>query len=219
MAEQRSIFSRVLPALAAAGLTILVFLLLPLSRMLSPDPDEDRWTVREVRQVEVPPPPPPEPVEISRSTANPAATPDLRPPPAKMSLEALPIALSINPDPNLVATPAITALAGGFDAGEELRRFTFDDLKGGPRVLSVPPVSIPISLARRGFGRGRVVFSIRILTDGSVEVLDVTDSSHPELIEPARRSAERARFEPPEINGQAVEVEGSWPLLIDSSRR
>ncbi|MBC2603638.1 energy transducer TonB [Puniceicoccus vermicola] len=210
---------RLIPALVAGVLTFLLFLLLPLSRMLSPDSDEERWNVREITPAQVPPPPPPEPVESQQSSLASAAAPDLRPAPEQLSLKALPITLSVNPDADLIASPAISSLAGGFNAGDEIRRFTFADLDGGPRVLSVPPVSIPLRLARRGFGRGRVVFSIRILTDGSVEILDVLESTHPELIDAARRSASRARFEPPEINGQPVEVEGKWPLLIDASPR
>ncbi|MFP4351923.1 MAG: TonB family protein [Puniceicoccaceae bacterium] len=210
----------VLAFLGAAALTLAVFLLLPLSRMLSPDPAEERWSIRQVERVEIPPPPPPpEPEPEEESAAPSEASPDLRPPPPDPPLRSLPVALDVRPDPDLFATPAIHSLAGELDVGEEIRRFTFDDLEGGPRALSVPPVSIPVALARRGFGRGEVVFSIRILPDGSVEVLDVVSSTHPELVEAARRSAARARFEPPEINGQRVSVEGNWPLIIESTRR
>ena len=208
-----------LAVIGAAALTLTVFLLLPLSRMLSPDPAEERWSLRQVERVEIPPPPPPEPEPVENPAASAEASPDLRPPPPNPPLRSLPVALDVRPDPDLFATPAIHSLAGNLDVGDEIRRFTFDDLKGGPRVLSVPPVSIPVALARRGFGRGKVIFSIRILPDGSVEVLDVVESTHPELIEAARRSAARARFEPPEINGQRVAVEGNWPLIIESSRR
>lgn len=208
-----------IPALVAGILTFLLFLLLPLSRLLTSEVNDERWSVREISRTEIPPPPPPEPVESTPSPLAAPAPPDLQPAPEQPSLEALPISLSVNPDAALFATSGISSLADGFDAGDEIRKFTFADLDGGPRVLSVPPVSIPIRLARRGFARGRVVFSIRILTDGSVEILEVLESSHPELIESARRSAARARFEPPEINGQPVEVEGKWPLLIDASPR
>lgn len=208
--------------LIAAGLavilTFLIFLLLPLSRILAPQADEERWVVRQIDRVEVPPPPPPEP-EIrptSRSVA--PSSPDIRTPSPEIPLSALPIRLSVNPDPNLMQTASVSELGEGLNLGEEVRRYTFADLQGGPRVLSVPPVSIPVRLARRGFARGRVVFSIRILPDGSVEILDVVESSHSELIEAARRSASRARFEPPEINGQRVAVEGNWPLLIETGR-
>tara|TARA_R100000027_G_scaffold48943_1_gene37540 strand:- start:21028 stop:21687 length:660 start_codon:yes stop_codon:yes gene_type:complete len=219
MDKRTSSGHRIIPALVAAVLTIFLFLLLPLSRRLSSPPEETRWTIREINPVEVPPPPPPEIVRPRPSASASSASPDLRPPPKALSLQALPVALSVNPDATLLSTPGLSSLTDGFDVGEEIRRFTFSDLDGGPRVLSVPPVSIPINLARRGFGRGRVVFSIRIHTDGSVEILEVLESTHPELIKPARNSASRARFEPPEINGQPVEVEGKWPLLIDASRR
>ena len=208
-----------LAVIGAAALTLTVFLLLPLSRMRSPDPAEERWSLRQIERVEIPPPPPPEPKPVEKPAASAEASPDLRPPPPNPPLRSLPVALDVRPDPDLFATPAIHSLAGNLDVGDEIRRFTFDDLKGGPRVLSVPPVSIPVALARRGFGRGKVIFSIRILPDGSVEVLDVVESTHPELIEAARRSVARARFEPPEINGQRVAVEGNWPLIIESSRR
>jgi len=214
--DRSPLADRAIPALFAVGLTSFLFLLLPLSRMLSSQPDADRWVVREVTPAFVPPPPPPEPVERVVTDSSIPSTPDLKPAPVDVSLEALPVALSVNPDRDLTSTPAISSLASEFDAGEEIRRFTFADLDGGPRVLSVPPVSIPNRLARRGFGRGRVVLSIRILRSGSVEVLDVVEASHDELIEPARRSASRARFEPPEMNGQPVEVEGKWPLIIDA---
>ncbi len=202
----------------AAVLTFLVFLLLPLSRILSPDPDEERWTVRQVERVQVPPPPPPEPQPETETRSTAPASPDIAPTPPDVPLSALPVHLSVTPDPNLLRTASVSQLGEGLDLGEEIRRYTFADLRGGPRVISVPPVSIPVRLARRGFARGRVVFSIRILPDGSVEVLDVIESSHPELIEAARRSASRARFEPPEIDGQRVPVEGNWPLVIETGR-
>lgn len=219
MADRRHLADGLL-ALGIAGLlTVALFLLLPLSRILSPEPDTDRWVVREVSRVEAPPPPPPRRPPDPAPDPSPPAGPDLDAPPREMPLESLPVRLSVTPDPDLVATPAVADLGRGLDTAEEVRRYTFADLPGGPRVLSVPPVSIPVSLARRGFARGRVVFSIRIEPDGSVEVLDVLESSHPELVAPARRSASRARFEPPEIDGQPVAVEGRWPLIIETDRR
>ncbi|MEM0966216.1 MAG: energy transducer TonB [Verrucomicrobiota bacterium] len=210
---------RLVPAIIAAILTFALFLLLPLSRFLSPLPEQEVWTVREINRIEVPPPPPPKLSQTEPTPGQQVQSPNLQPLPSRVTLDALPITLSVNPDPDLTTVPSFVDLSESFDAGEEIRRFTFEDLDGGPVALSVPPVSIPLRLARSGFGRGRVVFSIRILTDGSVEILDVVESSHPDLIEPARRSARRARFETPKINGEPVEVEGHWPLVIDATRR
>ena len=168
-----------LAVIGAAALTLTVFLLLPLSRMLSPDPAEERWSLRQVERVEIPPPPPPEPEPVEKPAASAEASPDLRPPPPNPPLRSLPVALDVRPDPDLFATPAIHSLAGDLDVGDEIRRFTFDDLKGGPRVLSVPPVSIPVALARRGFGRGK------------------GDLFHPYSAGRLRRGARRRRKHPP----------------------
>lgn len=199
-------------------LTLLVLLLLPLSQILSKNEIEDQWEIRTpVSTVPPPPPPPEEELDSAQASASrEVPTPDIDPMPQSLSMEPLSVALNLQPDRNLLRTESVRGLADGVGAAEEIRRFTFADLDGGPTVIRVPPVSIPSALTRRGFSRGSVTFSIRIARDGSVEVLDVVNSSHPELIEPARRSAQRARFEPPMVRGENVEIYGNWPLIIES---
>jgi len=203
--------------LCGAVLTLAVLLLLPLSQFISQSGTEEQWEIRPEATMVTPPPPPEEEQEsIEAASSREVPTPDIDPPPQTVSMNQLSVALNLQPDRNLLRTESVLGLADGIGTAEEIRRFTFADLDGGPRVIRVPPVSIPAGLARRGFSRGSVTFYIRIERDGSVEVLDVVNSSHPELIEPARRSAQRARFEPPMVQGENVEIYGNWPLVIES---
>lgn len=200
----------------AALLTFLLFLALPLSRFLSPPVEEPSAPAHRVR-VLTPPPPPPPPPEISRpESARQDVTPRLDLPVNQVPTHRLAIDLSYTVETRLTETIPLGMLGTGEGIGDAIRRFTFADLLGGPRLRSIPPVSIPVNLSRRGFRSGRVTFSIRINEDGTVEVFDVVSATHQELIEPARRSAARARFEPPEVNGVPTPVYGHWPLNIES---
>jgi protein TonB len=88
------------------------------------------------------------------------------------------------------------------------------ELDGTPRMLRHGSASFPSSLARKGVSSGTVVFEVELSTSGSVSVRRVVSSTHPELVDPARRVASGARFTQPMHNGQPVKAVMRWPITI-----
>lgn len=151
-------------------------------------------------------PPPPEQPRPSPPRLEPSLTP--------IPTESLQVELRPTIDASHLAAADLGWDGTGIDIAAEVERFTFADLNTPPRPLSVPSIEIPRHLERAGFEEGRVVLYIRIDTRGRVEVLDVLESSHRDLENPASRAASRALFEIPEIDGIPTEVYGQWPLTI-----
>ncbi|MEO0795794.1 MAG: TonB family protein [Verrucomicrobiota bacterium] len=85
------------------------------------------------------------------------------------------------------------------------------DLDRIPKLLSNPARIMPYELLRENI-RGKVRLKILIQPDGRVEVLDVIDAEHKRLIKPARRFAEKCRFEPPLRNNIPVATAYVFPI-------
>lgn len=71
----------------------------------------------------------------------------------------------------------------------------------------------PLSLKRTG-AQGEVMINFVIGVDGRVEMrtIRVTAATHPELVGPSFRAAERMRFRPARLHGKPVRVRASLPL-------
>jgi TonB family protein len=71
----------------------------------------------------------------------------------------------------------------------------------------------PLSLKRAG-EEGEVMINFVIGVDGRVEMrsIRVTAATHPELVGPSFRAAERMRFRPARLHGKPVRVRASLPL-------
>jgi hypothetical protein len=71
----------------------------------------------------------------------------------------------------------------------------------------------PLGLKRRD-ARNEVMITFVIGVDGRVEMhtIRVTEATHPELVAPSLRAAERMRFVPARLNGEPVRVRASLPL-------
>lgn len=167
----------------------------------------------------IPPPPTPQPEDPEPATPNPTTNPRpeaaAEPPPA-LSLNPVPVHLDLGIDPSRLRLDATSGLGAALTTREQIARFTFEDLDSPPRAVYVPRPRIPRRLADAGFEGGVVTFLIHINRSGQVSVLEVLDTTESALVNPAREVAERARFSPPTINGQPVEVTGRWPLSIQT---
>ena len=105
--------------------------------------------------------------------------------------------------PKVQATPAVKT------------HYKQNELDGTPRLLRHGSATFPSSLSKEGIKSGTVTFEVELSTSGSVSIRRVISSTHAELIAPARKVAESARFTPPTKNGQAVKAIMNWPITIE----
>ncbi|GHB99210.1 TonB family protein [Cerasicoccus arenae] len=203
--------SRLVSLTGSALVTAVLFVLVvPLSHWLAKDPVAP--PPRTISTVTLPPPPPPpltteqevvqEIAEVTASAPRPLGAP--------IELQALPTqtlqlsgvttgVLDIEQFPLQMSGPA------------EALVFDVVDLDRVPQLISNPARVMPYDLLRDEI-RGQVRLKILISPKGHVSVLEVLSTDHERLITPARRFAEKCRFEPPMRNNQPVATAYIFPI-------
>jgi protein TonB len=187
--------------LGAAALTLAVFLVLPLTQMVSARREAvlavrpaDLSQLEQEQEAEAPPPPPPE------------SKPPEEPPPS-LADAAPPLNLSVNLDVAFGSGGALATAAGLFDQtaaqGGGLDAFSVADLEKRPELLSAAPPTYPDSLRKtRVEGSVTLVFVL----DETGRVLDprVESSTHKDFEAPALEAIRKWKFKPGIKDGQPV---------------
>ncbi len=192
--------------MCAIGLTLLVFLILPLTQI---------FTGREVPIDEAParvdladPPPPPPPPEAPPSPpGEPEDAPDEIPPAPEREIEPIEfdqLELALEP-------AAGDALRADFHFGFNLRAdtvagfgaFEVSELDRVPTAVSRPPPVYPYSMRRNRIS-GSVTLLFVIDETGRVRDARVEDSTHREFERPALDAVRQWRFEPGVRDGEPV---------------
>lgn len=198
------------PIVGALLLTLAVFLVLPLTQMVSSGLKRELM-VRKVSdaQLEAPkeenePPPPPPEEQVEEP-----------PPPPSLSDTPPPMNLNVDLD---VAVGSGGALAGfgAFgatedSAGNALDTFDVSDLEKRPEVISSVPPQYPVEL-RKAKVEGAVTLVFVLGEDGHVEDLRVENSSRPEFEKPALDAVRRWKFRPGMKDGEPVRTFMKLPI-------
>jgi len=198
------------PLVGAVLLTLGVFLVLPLTQMVSSGMKKE-LLVRKVSEAQLeapkeenepPPPPPEEKVEE---------------PPPPPSLADAPPPMNLNVDLD-VAMGSGGALAGfgGFasaedSAGNALDTFDIAELEKRPELVSSIPPQYPDAL-RQAKIEGAVTLLFVLDENGRVEDLRVENSSRPEFEKPAMDAVRRWKFRPGMKDGEAVRTFMKLPI-------
>lgn len=194
---------------AAAGITLLVFSVLPLVNYFG-RPDPDRLVL--LRDVETVAPPPPVPLETME--------PEPRPEPERVRPD---LPAPARPAPPIDAHPrmelAMPALHGDFGvsldfgiaaAGDGV--FDIADIDQPPRPVVQPPPMYPPAARQAGL-EGRVDVEFIVLADGTVTDVQVLESRPGAMFVSSAVSAVRQwRFEPARLRGEPVPVRVRVPL-------
>ncbi len=198
---------RLLTLASAFGLTLLVFLTLPLTRIFT---DADRYDEPAPARIDLAAPPPPPPPEDQEPPPPADDTPELpeeapaEPAPDLPPVEFDQLELALDPD----AGDAIAADFGfGFDLAADtasaFEAFEVSELDRPPRAIDRAPPVYPYSLRRE-----RVTGSVRVLfvidEDGRVRDPRIEESTHREFERPALEAVRRWRFEPGIRDGRPV---------------
>ena len=189
--------------------SIGLFFLLPLSEFVR----DEEWIVREVESVPFQSPPPPktkleEKVEEllkKESVPQPLQTESV-----PLKIEALSATLEVGPG-DFIAEFSLndfTPSAKGFQ-GDLV--FALHELDRTPNILKRGVLVYPPHLKRRGL-EGEVKLLVQIDPKGTVRVLEIVSSTHPDFNESATQAAEGSSYEAPRRNGEPVKVQFYLPV-------
>lgn len=197
------------PILGAALLTLCVFLVLPLTQMVSSRAQRQLMLTKvDATQLEAPPPdneppPPPPPPEEQEP-----------PPPPSLSDAPPPMNLSVDLDFAVGSGGALAGFGqftGASEGGNLVEAFDVADLEKRPEVISSVSPVYPDSL-RRARVEGTVTLVFVLDENGRVEDLRVEQSSRPEFEKPALEAVRRWKFRPGMKDGQAVRTHMRLPV-------
>ncbi|MFM1942863.1 MAG: hypothetical protein RI897_1845 [Verrucomicrobiota bacterium] len=196
-------------ALGSLLITLLVFLVLPLTQLVSSYAKKDlilrsadTTMLQAPSDFDEPPPPPPE-----------EEPPEQEPEPELMEAEQ-PLSLQVDLDIAVGSGGAlgISSLAGGEGLAQEMvEALDVSDLDQAPSIVSSVPPTYPAAL-KKAKVEGAVVLVFVLDEQGRVADLRVESSSHPEFEAPALNAVKRWRFRPGEKNGQPVRTYMRLPI-------
>ena len=188
-------------------ITVLLFILIPLSQMLSFQKDRTDITLTELMLPPPPPPPPepPPPEQEELEEEDPEMEEDREPP----TLEQLELTLSTELNANLSGAFVIPA----FQIGANLSDLAFDleDLDEIPKVITQVRPVYPPALRRSGSG-GRVVVLFIVDETGTVRLPRIEDSSDYAFDKPSLDAIRKWRFTPVIKDGRKVKTKMRLPL-------
>lgn len=210
----RKILHRILGVVAAAGLTVLFFLVLPLIQAIggSAAADTALWTV-DAASLPPPPPPPldqPEEEEPEEEEQPPELTEEAPP------LDLAQLDLALNPgmgDGWFGADFALDLGAFRSGRGEGMESiFSLADLDQKPRATYQPS---PVQDAKtRKAAPGTVTILFVVDAEGRVRDPKVQKSTDPVLERPALAAVKKWRFEPGKRNGEPVQFRMRVPITF-----
>ncbi|MCS7337428.1 MAG: energy transducer TonB [Verrucomicrobiae bacterium] len=196
------------PTLGALGLTLAVFLVLPLTQMVSSGVKR-QLVLRKVDsvQLEAPPPetdaPPPPPPEDKTEPPPPVLTDT--PPPMQLHID-LEIAVGAGG-----ALPGYAMIAAEHDVGAAVEVFNVADVEKQPELISSVPPRYPPEL-RKARVEGLVTLVFVVDETGRVVDARVESSTRPEFERPALEAIRNWKFRPAQKNGESVRCYVRLPI-------
>ncbi|MEM1261969.1 MAG: hypothetical protein AAGH76_06215 [Pseudomonadota bacterium] len=195
---------------------LLVTGLAEIQRLFAPNNPEVK--LQKISMAAALPPPPPPPRQRQQSTAQEAFNLDLgqsttnalKLPPARIQ-QTLSVADLQAPIPDMPAPEF------DMDLNASIQEFGLAQLDGRPRLLTSLSIQFPDSLRRQGIDSVRIQAQVVIDQNGGVTLRRLIDNPHSELEPQIRSLIRRARFTPPEKDGQRVRAAFIWPLTLKSN--
>ena len=180
--------------------TLCVFLVLPLTQLISSGTKRSLEIMRIDTALPPPPPPPPE------METPPPPEPEEAEPPPELSEQSMPLSLGdldLNVSAGSGGVFGSRLAFGGSQALAEVVIFDIADLDQRPRPISQIKPRYPLELKKAKI-TGSVVLLFVLNEEGRVEDLRIESSSRPEFEKPALDAVRKWRFKPGTREGKAV---------------
>lgn len=221
-AKRQSVVARLLQQasamLLALGLTVGLFLILPLMQAIS-SPLERDLALRNVDLASLPPPPEPPPQEQIQEEKPPEPAPELSEEAPPLDLSQLELALSPVVGESAFGDFAVKLFdePGAAAGGQDLDRiFSLADLDQRPRVIFQRVPSYPPELQRKG-RQGTVYVVFLVDRQGRVTDPKVEKSTDPAFEGAALEAVRQWKFEPGTRNGEKVQFKMRVPITFNAS--
>ena len=199
----RSLLHRLVVLAGASGLTVLLFLVLPLMQSIAKPPEAD-LVIQAMEVANLPPPPEPmEEEEPEPEEEEPEEPPELDEDPPLLDLADLELALDPSFGDGWMGADfavKLQTLGGSGSAKDAL--FNEGDLDQKPRVIHQAMPILSAKLRKLGGGTVRVVFDVD--EQGKVQNPRVLSSPNPAYERPALAAVKKWRFEPGKRKGKPV---------------
>lgn len=200
-----------LVVLGAAGLTLALFLVLPLIEAIG-DAPKDILELQTVDTVNLPPPPPPEPEEPEPEREPEEPPPQLQEEVAPLDLSQLELALNPGDGGGWMSGDFGVKLGAiGAGGGDTDALFTLDELDEAPRATYQPQPVLEAQLRRKS---GAVTIIFICDQRGRVENPIVKSSTDPVFERPALAAVKKWRFEPGKRGGKPVRSRMRVPMTF-----
>jgi periplasmic protein TonB len=205
--------------LGAVGLTLALFIVLPLMQTISQPPMND-LALQTVNLADVPPPPSPPPEEEREEEPQPEEhPPELVEATAPLDLSQLELAL----DPGFgdasfgggdfgVRLSTVVTTAGGDEAAGADAIFSIADLDQKPRVVYQPGPVLTREIRQKAPGTVHILFLVD--ERGSVMEPRVQQSADPVFEKPALIAVRQWKFEPGKRGGKPVRFRMRVPITF-----
>lgn len=197
------------------AITALMALLIVNNRRTVSEPDE--LMVRPLDMIAVLPPPPP-PRNMSKVTPSQTLKLDLRfqgdGPSLQMAKAKVTLAKPALDAPELDRiTPDLDVHSTVFD----LSGFALDELDQQPHLMTTLHIEFTSKMHRSGVKKINVKLHVVIDKSGKVHLKNIRNNPYPELNLAIRQLTKRARFSAPQRQGENVQAEFIWPLVLKES--
>lgn len=204
---------RLLVLLGAVGLTLLLFLVLPLMQTLSKPPSTD-MIVQSVDTAKLDAPPPPPQEEPEEEPQQEEAPPELNEEAPPLDLSQLELALNPGISEGWTtgdfAVKLNTVVSSGENGVDAL--FSVADLDQTPRVIYQPGPMLTKELRKKAPGTVYIIFVVD--QQGRVENPMVQKASDPIFEKPALNAVKQWKFEPGKRNGKPVRFRMRVPFTF-----
>jgi periplasmic protein TonB len=205
------LFHGVLVVLGAVALTLVFFLVLPLTQIINKPPATD-LIVRSVDTALPPPPPPPPEEEPEKEPEKEEKPPELKEEAPPLDLAQLEMALNPGDGAGLMGDFAskLSPLTSGGEDVDAL--FSMADLDQEPRVVYQPGPILNNQARKRAPGTVYIIFIVD--KQGRVENPIVQKSSDPVFDRLALEAIKQWKFEPGKRHGESVRFRMRVPITF-----
>jgi protein TonB len=209
----RAILRRLLALIGAAGLTLLLFMVLPLMQHLSKPPASD-LIVQTIDTARLEAPPPPIQEETKEEPKPEEAPPELTEIAQPLDLSQLELALNPGVSDGLLGGDFVVKLNTSVtsESKEVDALFSIADLDQKPRIIYQPGPTITKELRSKAPGMVYLIFVVD--QQGKVENPVIQKSSDPVFEKPALAAIKQWKFEPGKKNGQPVRFRMRVPFTF-----
>lgn len=197
----------------SAGITLLLFLVLPLMQAIHQSPEHDTL-LRAVETTELEPPPPMEEPEPEQPEDEEPPAPELAQESEPLDLGQLELALGGGAgDGGWAGAEFVVKLDDALPGAAEVEQlFSMADLDQKPRAVHQPTPLIDAEVRKAGGGTVHILFVVD--PAGRVENPIVQRQIHPALDRAALTAVKQWKFEPGRRNGEAVRFRMRVPITF-----